>query len=77
MDFDEQFQEGSDRFLEHLNNYHVRAVLNILTESPFFYRNDDVDLFDYVRSNQDDFHQFFTHFFGWELYVDRRVAGLI
>jgi len=77
MDFDEQFQEGSDKFLEHLNPYNVRAVLNILTESPFFYRKDDIDLFDYVRSHQDDFHQFFTHFFGWELYVDRRVARLI
>ncbi len=77
MDFDEQFQEGSDKYLEHLNPYHVRAVLNILTESPFFYRKDDIDLFDYVRSHQDDFHQFFTHFFGWELYVDRRVARLI
>jgi len=77
MDFDEHFQEGSDKYLEHLNPYHVRAVLNILTESPFFYRTDDVDLFDYVRSHQDDFHQFFTHFFGWELYVDRRVARLI
>jgi len=77
MDFDEQFQEGSDKYLERLNPYHVRAVLNILIESPFFYRTDDVDLFDYVRSHQDDFHQFFTHFFGWELYVDRRVARLI
>jgi len=77
MNFDEQFQEGADKFLEHLNSYHVRAVLNILTEAPFFYRTDDIDLFDYLRSHQDDFHQFFTHFFGWELYVDRRVARVI
>ena len=77
MDFDEQFVEGADKYLDQLNAHYVRAVVNILTESPFFYRADDVDLFDYLRNHQDDFHQFFTHFFGWELYVDRKVARVI
>ncbi len=77
MEYEEQFIEGADKNLSRLNEHHVRAILNILIESPFFYRTDDVDLFAYLRSNQDDFNQFFTHFYGWELYVDRSVARVI
>jgi len=77
MDFHEQFKEGADRYLDQLNVHYVRALLNILTESPFFYRADDVDLFEYLRSHQDDFQQYFGHYFGWELYTDRRVARVV
>ena len=73
----EHFVEGADRYLDQLNPQHVRALLNILTEAPFFYRTDDVDLFAYLRSHEDDFHQFFTHYFGWEFYIDRRIARVI
>lgn len=73
----DQFVEGADRALEQLNVHYVRAVLNILTEAPFFYRADDADLFDYLRSHHDDLQQFFAHYFGWELYTDRRLARLI
>jgi hypothetical protein len=73
----EHFVEGADRYLDQLNIQYVRALLNILMESPFFYRTDDVDLFGYLRSHQDDLLQFFSHYFGWELYVDRRVARVI
>jgi hypothetical protein len=77
MEVTEQFIEGSDRYLDHLNIHSVRALLNILTESPFFYHHDDPDLFGYLRSNQEDIEQFFTHYFGWELYIDRQVARVI
>ncbi|GEM_PF-426028 len=77
MDYEEQFIEGTDKTLSRLNEHHVRAILNILVESTFFYRTDDVDLFAYLRSNLDDFNQFFNHFYGWELYVDRSVARVI
>jgi hypothetical protein len=77
MDVTEQFIEGADRSLDHLNIHNVRALLNSLIESPFFYHHDDPDLFGYLRSNQEDIEQFFTHYFGWELYVDRQVARVI
>ncbi len=77
MEYHEQFVEGADRQLEQLNIHYVRALLNILTEAPFFYRTDDVDVFEYLRSHHDDFQQFFSHYFGWELYADRRMARVI
>jgi len=77
MEQPEQFVEGADRSLDQLNAHYVRALLNILTEAPFFYRSDDSDLFDYLRGHQDDFLRFFSHYFGWELYADRRMARVI
>ena len=55
----------------------ARRILNILLESPFFYREDEVDLFGLLRRRQSLFHEFFETFFGWELYVDERLARLI
>lgn len=55
----------------------ARRILNILLESPFFYREDDVDLFGLLRRRQSLFHDFVNEFFGWELYVDDRLARLI
>ncbi|GAB4237679.1 MAG: hypothetical protein OHK0028_15020 [Deltaproteobacteria bacterium] len=55
----------------------VRAVLNVLTESTFFYREDDPDLFLFLARNKSAFRRFVEHFFGWGLYVDRTVARLI
>jgi len=55
----------------------ARRVLNMLLESPFFYRGDDVDLFGLLRRRQSLFREFFDTFFGWELHVDEHVARLI
>jgi hypothetical protein len=55
----------------------VRAVLNVLTESTFFYREDDPDLFFFLRRNQAGFRKFFEHYLGWRLYVDRQCARLL
>jgi hypothetical protein len=55
----------------------AQRVLNVLLESPFFYREDDVDLFGLLRRRQALFQEFFEVFFGWELYVDQQVARLI
>ena len=55
----------------------VRAVLNVLTESTFFYRDDDADLFFFLRRNQAAFRELFEGYFGWRLYVDRQCARLI
>lgn len=55
----------------------AQRVLNVLLETPFFYRDDDVDLFGLLRRRQSLFQEFFEIFFGWELYVDQQVARLI
>jgi hypothetical protein len=55
----------------------AQRVLNVLLESPFFYRDDDVDLFGLLRRRQALFQEFFEVFLGWELYVDHQVARLI
>ena len=55
----------------------VRAVLNVLTESTFFYREDDPDLFFFVRRNQAAFRELFENYFGWRLHVDRQCARLL
>lgn len=55
----------------------VRSVLNVLTESTFFYRDDDPDLFFYLRRHQGSFRDLLERYFGWRLYVDRQCARLI
>jgi hypothetical protein len=55
----------------------VRAALNVLLESTFFYPEDDPDLYFFLRRNQAAFRQFFEHYFGWRLAVDRHCARLI
>ncbi len=63
--------------LERKGAERVRAALNVLTESTFFYREDDPDLFLFLVRNKSAFRQFVEHFFGWRLHVDRHVARLI
>jgi hypothetical protein len=55
----------------------VRAVLNILTESTFFYKQDDPDLFFFLRRHQAGFREFLELYFGWRLYVDRQCARVL
>jgi len=55
----------------------VRAVLNVLTESTFFYREDDPDLFFFLRKNRAAFEELLERYFGWRLYVDRQSARLL
>jgi hypothetical protein len=49
----------------------------MLTESTFFYPEDDPDLFFFLRRNQSGFREFFEHYFGWRLHVDQHVARLL
>lgn len=55
----------------------ARRILNVLTEAPFFYRTDDVDLFGVLRRNAELFEDFFTSLFGWQLHVDSQLARII
>lgn len=55
----------------------VRDVCNVLLESPFFYREDEPDLFAYLRRHQAEFREFFETYFGFGLFVDRKCARLL
>ncbi len=52
----------------------VRDILNILLESPYFYRSDDEDNFLFLRRYVREFRLFFREWFGWELIMDGKCA---
>lgn len=65
----------TDHF-EKLNGPRVTALLNVLVEAPFFYRDDDPELFQFLRRHRAEFGRFYADLFGWELLVDARTARL-
>jgi hypothetical protein len=54
----------------------VQAVLNILLESPYFYRADHEEHFLFLRRYQREFSGFFEDTFGWQLVADAKCARL-
>lgn len=52
----------------------VRAILNMLVESPYFYRRDNEELFLFLRRNQQEFREFYRAWFGWDLIMDVKCA---
>ncbi len=62
---EEQLQNNADK---------VKGVLNILLESPYFYRTDNEDLFMYLRRYRSEFAVFFREYYGWELIIDEKCA---
>lgn len=54
----------------------VRAALNILLESPYFYKTDDERLFLTLMRYKQAFASFFDKFFGWTLVMDQKCARL-
>jgi hypothetical protein len=62
--------------IEHVDRERARRIVNVLTEAPYFYRDDDPDLFQYLRRYKAAFDQFFEKFFGWALIADGRCARL-
>ncbi len=52
----------------------VRAILNILIESPYFYRKDNEELFMFLRRSQQEFREFYREWFGWDLIMDVKCA---
>lgn len=73
----ERFASAFRQTFGKIGEQKARRILNILLESPFFYRGDDLDLFGLLRRRQSLFRDFFAAFFGWDLYVDDLVARLI
>ena len=43
----------------------VKAVLNILLESPYFYRIDEDTMYLFLLRYQQEFREFFRNYFGW------------
>jgi hypothetical protein len=65
-------------FFEHVGPAErVRKVLNVLCESPFFYRTDDPNLFLFLRRNRAEFDRFYRELYGWQLVVDPHCARLV
>jgi hypothetical protein len=52
----------------------VKAVLNILLESPYFYRSDSEEDFRFLRYYLQEFRSFYREWFGWELIMDGKCA---
>ena len=58
------------------NGERVRTVLNILLESPYFYREDNENAFNFLKRHRSEFSSFFQSFFGWILVVDNKCARI-
>jgi len=56
------------------NPERVRAVCNLLIESPYFYRDDNEVAFNFLRRHRSEFAAFFDGFFGWILVIDGKCA---
>lgn len=54
----------------------VQTALNVLMESPYFYKTDDERTFLVVQRYRQAFAAFFDKFFGWTLVTDAKCARL-
>jgi len=52
----------------------VREILNILVEAPYFYREDNEDLFFFLRRHRNEFAQFYDKYYDWALIMDSKCA---
>ena len=52
----------------------VRAVLNVMMESPYFYATDNQDLFFFLKRHRREFTEFFKTFYGWTLLMDSKCV---
>jgi hypothetical protein len=52
----------------------VTAVLNILIECPYFYIDDDEDLFYFMRRYKNEFSEFYRKYYDWEFIIDLKCA---
>jgi len=55
---------------------YVKTALNVLMESPYFYKTDDERTFLVVMRYRQAFAAFFEKFFGWTLVMDGKCARL-
>ncbi len=61
-------------FFEGMQTGRTQRVLNVLLEAPFFYVEDDPELFGYLRRHRVELARFFVEAFDWQLVVEDSVA---
>lgn len=74
---EENVETSQSDTIDKIGREKFQAILNILTESPFFYAADDPVRFNFLRRHEAAFKKFFEKYFGWRLYVDSKMARLI
>lgn len=74
---EEAAQKSEGLAIDRVDRDLARRVLNVLTEAPYFYREDDPELFQDLRRRKAAFEQFFERYFGWTLILDPRCARLL
>lgn len=52
----------------------VKIALNVLIETPYFYRADNEEIFFFLRRHREAFGQFFDQYFGWSFIIDDKCA---
>ncbi len=52
----------------------IRAILNILIESPCFYLTDNQELFYFLRRHRREFSDYYEKMYGWQLIMDSKCA---
>lgn len=62
------------QFFEGMQSSRTQRVLNVLLEAPFFYAEDDPELFGYLRRHRVELARFFVEAFDWQLVVEDSVA---
>lgn len=77
MSMNEESEDGRQLGIDRVDQEQRRRLLNVLTEAPFFYEDDDSDLFQTLRRRKAAFAEFFKKYFGWELLVDEQCARLL
>lgn len=66
--------EPITRLSRALSEATIQRINGMLLEGLFFYKRDDEDLFDQLRSRKTDFKQFWERYMGSDLVVDEYVA---
>ncbi|CAM2011361.1 DUF2398 family protein [Acanthopleuribacter pedis] len=63
--------------LDHLMQRHrdkVQQALNLLVESPYFYKSDNELLFYFVNRHKRAFEKFFADYYDWKFFMDGKCA---
>jgi hypothetical protein len=58
------------------NGERVKTIMNLLLESPCFYRDDNESAFHFLKRHRSEFSSFFQSFFGWILVIDGKCARI-
>ncbi|MCF7791787.1 MAG: hypothetical protein K9M56_07300 [Victivallales bacterium] len=52
----------------------VAAVLNVLVECPYFYKDDNENLYYFMHRYRNEFGDFFRKYYDWEFIIDSKCA---